>query len=109
MARITSLRPGHKPPHVTIPHVSADGSKNNLCLGPADSIAGGVEPFFSQGLIPSRVEWYSTRSSSRVNRTPEMGDGMRHSPSRAIVKSRSSFCIDLDDPRGDDSSLDVRV
>jgi len=38
MARITSFKPGQRPPHVTIPTATVAGSKNSVSLGPAVSI-----------------------------------------------------------------------
>ena len=90
IARITSFNPGQRPPHVTIPHASFAGSKNSIAsvrrtpswrCGAFDPVQPGVHPL-ERGVIEHAL---------LVAGEPDAGQGrrMRHSPSRAIVKSRS--------------------
>ena len=73
MVRITSLRPGHNPPHVTMPQFSFSGSKKIFRRGPALSNIGSSPPVpLSAGYLAadafrfSECEYSRTFSSSSV-------------------------------------------
>src|SRR6516162_8518312 len=91
--RTASLRPGHNPPQVTIPHFSMPGWKKIRALGPASSNDGGSTPASRYPRSSSRSSRYSTRSSASMNRVSRRGEGTVHSPRSATMKSEGGCVV----------------
>ena len=89
---MTSLIPGQRPPHVTIPADTPSGSKKICLRGPAISKLSRGRPPRMAASISRGSEVAITRRPSSTNDAPATGDGNAQLPSRVIAR-RFSFIV----------------
>src|ERR1700756_1927197 len=87
MARMMSLTPGQRPPHVTMAAVTFGGSKNIFSRGPAVSKLRGISPRLNACCEVGSMSSYRTRWLSLLNRSEcpwRNGDKYCGSPNDSI-------------------------